>query len=120
MLAPTTLEIVKSALRADPNVSPAERKRHLNYLRYGHPAAENQPAIVNGSTGPRVESFGEAAERSNRSVRSIHLLCSQGLLTKCKLPGRKRASGVLAADLDKLITASAQGVAISHADIWRG
>jgi hypothetical protein len=109
----TTLEAIKAILRSDPSVSEAERKRLLNILRKGLDA-EVKPKPTEQPAAPVVVSYANAAARSNRSVRSIHQLCKQGLLSKCKLPGRTRAAGVLESELNALIAGSAQS-----GTLWR-
>jgi hypothetical protein len=102
MLASTTLDIIRSALRSDPNTAPAERKRLLHLLQHGPPPpppAEATPPEV------RLVRRVEAARRLGCSVRMIDRLAAEGLLAKRRLPLRKRAAGILESDLVQLIQA---------------
>jgi len=100
MLAPTTLEIIRSALRADPNATPADRKRHLNYLRYG--TVVEKPSPTQTPT-PRIIRRDEAARLLSSSLRLVDRLAQEGTLKKVTLPGRKRAAGFLEADIRALM-----------------
>ncbi len=52
----------------------------------------------------RIVGFAEAALFLNCHVRTVQLLCKQGLLRRVILPGRKLSKGVLRADLENLAT----------------
>lgn len=90
----TTADAVKSILKADPSLSPAERTRILSAIR-GNGATPPQ-AI---SDGPRILRRREAAARLGRTVRSIDALCAEGVLQKVRLPGRARHCGILESSL---------------------
>jgi hypothetical protein len=95
----TTIQIVRSALQADPSISVKERTQALAWLR-GKPKIE----IPNPAQAPpQLIRRAEAARRLGYSLRLIDRLAQQGVLTKRKLPNRKRASGFLASDVDALI-----------------
>ena len=97
----STLEIVKSALRADSTIAPQERTRAIALLRNGGtPEREALP------DAPEIIKPAEAARRLSRSVRGIHLLCEQGLLSKAMLPGRMRACGITAVSLNNLLASA--------------
>lgn len=95
----TTLAIVKSTLRADPTLTPAERAKILALLRIG-PGKLSEPNPPK-STG--VVRRAEAAQRLSRSLRAIDQLCRDGALKRVRLPGRKRCSGIAADSLDALV-----------------
>ena len=95
----TTLEIVRSGLKADPTLTPQERARLLAAMR--EPAAQQTAPVT--STEPRLIRRAETARRLSRSLRFVDKLAATGILTKRKLPGRVRALGFLATDVDKLI-----------------
>ncbi len=65
------------------------------------------------TTGPnfepsqRIVAFADAAERLHRTTKTVHNLIARGVLRSVKYPGFKRASGVLASDLDSLLMSSA-------------
>lgn len=95
----TTLEIVRSGLKADPTLTPQDRLRLLAVLR--EPAVQKVVPIV--SNEPRLIRRAEAARRLSLSLRSVDKLAASGVLPKRKLPGRVRASGFLASDVDTLV-----------------
>jgi hypothetical protein len=101
MLA-TTIKIVRSGLESDPSLTPADRTRLMAVLRNGvtphkpdSPPPDNPPCLVRRA---------EVARRMSRSLRFVDKLAASGILAKHKLPGRVRASGFLASDVDRLIT----------------
>lgn len=96
----TTLEIVRSGLKADPTLTPQDRARLLATLR----ETEKQPIGPAISAAPRLIRRAEAARRLSCSLRTVDKLAASGVLAKRKLPGRVRASGFLASDVDRLIT----------------
>lgn len=100
----TTLEIVRSGLKSDPTLTPQDRARLLAALR--QPAA--QKAAPEPSVEPRLVRRAEVARRLSRSLRFVDKLAASGALAKRKLPGRVRASGFLASDVDALILAEGQ------------
>ena len=98
----TTLEIVRSGLKADPTLTPQDRQRLLATLRA--PAVQKiVPAI---STEFRLIRRAEVARRLSCCLRTVDKLAASGILAKRKLPGRLRASGFLASDVDSLIASS--------------
>ena len=100
MLA-TTLQIVKCGLQADPSLTPADRTRLMAVLRNGASAVKPE---TSSERVARIIRRREAAERLSCSLRSIDKLAASGVLPKRKLPGRKRAAGILESDLNALIT----------------
>jgi hypothetical protein len=99
----STLELLKSVLRADPTLSPAERTAVLAQIRQGGKASAAQPVV---RTEARLIRRAEAARRLSRSIRTVDKLAASGVLQKRKLPGRLKASGFLESDLETLILAS--------------
>ncbi len=95
----TTLEIVRSGLKSDPTLTPLDRTRLLAALRE---SAAQKPALET-SAEPRLVRRAEVARRLSCSLRMVDKLAASGVLAKRKLPGRLRAAGFLASDLDKLI-----------------
>jgi len=95
----TTLEIVRSGLKADPTLTPQDRVRLLAALR--------QPAVQKPAPETSAESRlvrrAEVARRLSCSLRMVDKLAASGVLVKRKLPGRLRAAGFLASDVDSLI-----------------
>jgi len=98
-MLPTTLQIVKCGMQADPTLTPADRTRIMAVLR--QPAALKSAPVT--STEPRLIRRAETARRLSRSLRFVDKLAAAGILAKRKLPGRVRASGFLASDVDALI-----------------
>jgi hypothetical protein len=96
----TTIDLLKAALKADPSVTPVERGRIVAFLRNG--SAKTQPSAMPSRPSGIIRPA-QAARRLDRSVRSVHLLCSQGLLEKVKFPGRKRCAGISSASLEALL-----------------
>lgn len=100
-MLPTTIDAVKSILRADPTVSPSDRARILNSVRTGGDGAA-QPAPPQES-GPRILRRVEVARLLGRSVRSVDHLSAQGILLRVTLPGRRRAAGFRLSDVQRLV-----------------
>lgn len=97
-MLPTTLEIVRTGLKADPTLSAQERQRLLNLIR--EPAAQSQKTAA---PQPRLIRRSEVARRFGRSLRYVDHLAKQGVLLKRRLPNRKRAAGFLESDVNALI-----------------
>ena len=99
-MLPSTLEILKSVLRSDPSISPAERADLLARLRQ-KPETPKPEAKAGGEV--RIMRRGEAARRLSCSVRTVDRLARIGALQRRKLPGRVRGAGFLASDVERLI-----------------
>jgi hypothetical protein len=99
-MLPTTIEIIRSGLKGDPTLSPADRARLLALLRNGTgaPKANAPPACE-----PRLVRRAEAARRLGCSLRLVDRLAQDGILPKRRLPNRQRAAGFLESDLNTLI-----------------
>ena len=100
MLA-TTTQIIRSALQADPSLSPRDRTKFIAVLR--HVPNGNAELPKRANPNPRVVRRGEAARMYSCSVRLIDRLAAQGVLQKIRLPGRQRSCGFLEADLIAVI-----------------
>lgn len=96
----TTMQAVRAVLTADPSVNPPERNRLLSLLRQG-PVAQAIPAAT--LAVPRLILRREVAARISRSLRTVDKYATMGLLRKHILPGHRRASGFLEADVSALI-----------------
>ncbi len=92
----TTLEIVRSALKADPSLAPAERQDILAALRN----RDREP----GQPADRLLRPAEVARILGRSVRSVHMLARDGVLRKVSFPGRARAAGFRQSDVLALLS----------------
>ncbi len=98
----TTQDAVTAILKADPSVTPIDRSRIISWMRnYG----KSEPAAVTAAapTVPRIIRRAAVADRMSVSLRTVDKYSKMGLLNKHTLPGHKRASGFLAADVDALI-----------------
>src|SRR5579872_6144146 len=100
MLA-TTLNIVRSAMDADPTVAPYERAQILADLKN---CRKHSKAYSSARGEPRLIRRAEVARRLSCSLRRVDQLAADGVLKKRKLPGRVRASGFLESDVATLIT----------------
>jgi hypothetical protein len=95
-----TMDAVKAVMKADPTLTPAQRARLLAILRNpGKPAETPRVAPCERSILPR----GEVARRFNRSLRFVDHLAKAGILRRVKLPGRKRACGFLAEEVERVM-----------------
>ena len=101
MLA-TTIKIVRSGLESDPSLTAADRNRLMAVLREGA-TPRSKPESPPLDNPPRLLRRAETARRLSRSLRFVDKLAASGVLAKRKLPGRVRASGFLASDVDALI-----------------
>ena len=91
-------------MEGDQTITPQERTRLIATLRE---PAEQKPA-PEISTEPRLIRRSEVARRLSCSLRTVDNLSMSGALEKKKLPGRIRAAGFLASDVDALILAENQ------------
>jgi hypothetical protein len=99
-----TLEIIRTALKADPSVAANERARLLATIRGGGEQVLKPASIVE----QRLIRRAEAAHRLGCSLRLVDRLAKDGALVKRKLPGRKRAAGILESDLLALMAEGAK------------
>jgi predicted DNA-binding transcriptional regulator AlpA len=99
MLA-TTIEIIRSGLKADPSLNPADRTRILAAIRNG---TFTPTTGTTSASEPRLVRRAEAARRLGCSMRLVDRLAKDGILPKRRLPNRQRAAGFLESDLNALI-----------------
>lgn len=93
----TTIDIIRTGLRADPTLSPAQRVNLLTLVKSGgRVPATPEPQKP---TTPRLIRRREAAHLCGCSVRLIDRLAAQGVLRRVRLPGRQRGAGFLETDL---------------------
>jgi hypothetical protein len=93
-----TLEIIRTALKADSSVASSDRARLLATIRNG---GSQPPESVQRIQ--RIVRRTEAARMYGCSLRLIDRLAAQGVLEKVRLPGRKRGAGFRESDLLALI-----------------
>lgn len=98
----TTAEAVRALLKADPSLTPLDRARILGTAR-NHGKSEQPAPAVAATRESRVLPRAEVARRFNRSLRFVDKLAVQGVLRRVKLPGRQRACGFLADEVDRLM-----------------
>ena len=97
----TTLDAVKAMLKADPALTPADRARILASVRNHGKDAETPRAVA--ATEKRILPRAEVARRFSRSLRFVDHLAKAGILRRVMLPGRKRACGFLAEEVERVI-----------------
>ncbi len=100
-MLPTTLEVVKAMLKADPTVTPVDRQRIVEAIRTHGRQLETPRAPV--TSEKRILSRREVARRFNRSLRFVDHLAKAGTLRRVMLPGRQRACGFLAEEVESLM-----------------
>ena len=104
-MLPTTYDAIKSILRSDPTVSVEERQRTLISVRQRPQARPPETQLCTS----KVLSRRKAAEiLGDKSLRYVDRLAQQGILKKVTVPGRSRAIGFRAADVEALIGSRAQ------------
>ena len=95
----TTIEAIRSIVRADPSVTPQERARILDSIR-NHGKAETSKTTPNA---PRILRRDTVAERLGCTVRQVDNLAREGTLRRVVMPGRTRAAGFRESDVMALI-----------------
>ena len=97
----TTTDAVRSILKADPSITPADRTTILASVRnHGRePEASKREPEKN-----RIMRRIEVTERLGRSLRFVDKLAVEGVLSKHVLPGRTRAIGFRAEDVERLMS----------------
>jgi hypothetical protein len=96
MLA-TTIEIIRSGLKSDPTLTPADRTRLMAVLRNG--VTPHKPDCPAPDNTPRLLRRAEVARRLSCSLRTVDKLP----IKKVKLPGRQRAAGFREGDVNALL-----------------
>jgi len=100
-MLPTTLDAMNAVMKADPVLTPADRARIVALIRnYRKEAVPARPAAA---VERRVLSRADVARRFNRSLRFVDHLAKAGTLRRVKLPGRKRACGFLAEEVERVM-----------------
>jgi hypothetical protein len=100
-MLPTTIEVLKAGLRADPTVTPKDRARLMASLRSG---GETNPSPAPASDAPpRLLRRADVARRLACCLRVVDRLAADGKLKRIKLPGRSRSAGFLESDVNELL-----------------
>jgi len=94
-----TLQIIRTALKADSSIAATDRARLLAAMRGGGEQVLKPARVVE----QRLIRRAEVARRLGCSLRLVDRLAKDGALVKRKLPGRKRAAGILESDVLALI-----------------
>ncbi len=89
----TTRTLIGTILKTDPTITTDERGRILDAIT-DKPAPPAPPKLLRRSA---------VAERLGLSIRAVDRLAEEGTLMKRVLPGRKRATGFIEADVNRLI-----------------
>jgi len=99
----TTTDAIKSMLKADPSITPEDRKAILATVK-NHGRTENTTKPHEGSI---LVTRKQAAAMLGRSPGLVDLLANSGSLPRVTFPGRKRAAGFRRADVVALIEGQA-------------
>lgn len=97
----TTAEAVRSILRADPSLTPADRSWILASIRNHGKEPEREKAAP---AEPRILRRREVADRLAISLRAVDTWAKDGIIHKLKLPGRIRACGFRSQEIDALVS----------------
>lgn len=94
-MLPTTVDLIRCALKSDPTLTPADRARLLGVMRQ----SSSPPPIKPVDALPRIITRKRLAELCDKSLRWVDKLDKSGLLKKFHLPGCQRAAGFLESDV---------------------
>lgn len=95
----TTADAIRSLLKADPSLTPGDRRAILAQARnHGRTTDDHKEAA-----GPQLITRKQAAALLNRSPRTVDLLAKAGSLERVYLTGMQRAAGYRKADVVALI-----------------
>ena len=100
MMNAQTMTGCAALIRADDGLEPREKTRLIAQLK-SRPKPEGHDR-----SGPLVAPRRVAASMLGRSLRFVDALARSGVLRRVKMPGRARACGIRADDLNRLIEAS--------------
>jgi len=103
-MLPTALEAVRAVLKAGPTVSPGQRTQILTVVRQGD---QPPPPAASTPEPSQVLTRAEVARRFSRSIRFVDYLAKQGVLRRITMPGRSRAVGFLAQEVDAVMRSEA-------------
>lgn len=94
----TTRDAIKSILAADPSVDTEARRRMLKSME----VAQRPPEEAREPES-RILRRKEVARRLSCSLRTVDNLATSGVLKRVALPGRERALGFNASDVEALL-----------------
>jgi hypothetical protein len=90
-----TQSAIRAILGADATLTPGDRQKMLSRL--------SRPESDTPQNAPRVLRFSEAARQLSLTTRALRYGLAAAGIEAVSLPGRSRAFGIRATDLDKLI-----------------
>jgi hypothetical protein len=97
----STKDAVRAILKADQSLTAQDRAKILNSLSRPDPAPrENTPKVLR---------FPEAARQLSITPRALFYAIRHAGIQTVKLPGRGRAFGIRASDLDRLVSGECGG-----------
>lgn len=97
----TTNDLIRTALKTDPTLTPANRTTILAAIK-NHDKAPKDPEL-GVAPEPRILRRREAAARFGVSLRAVDNWTKAGILSKVKLPGHVRSCGFRESDIVALI-----------------
>ena len=98
----TSLDAVKAILKADPSLTPTDRARIVASVRNHGKEVETLRTVPVAEK--HILTRAEVARRFNRSLRFVDHLAKAGTLRRVMLPGRTRACGFLADEVERVMT----------------
>lgn len=108
-MLPTTADAMNALMKADPSLTSSDRHRIMAAVRnHGRVAPAKQPGA--GRLETRVLQRTDVARRFGRSVRFVDKLAGQGVLRRVRLPGRVRACGFLAEEVERVMAGGEDAV----------
>ena len=98
----TAMTAVKAVLRTVPTLTPADVAEIVVDIRNRGRGIARPPAAATVKE-KHILTRGDVAARFNRSVRYVDRLAVDGIIRRVKLPGRKRACGFLAEEVERVM-----------------
>ncbi len=96
----TTMDAIKALLRADPGLTPADRARILAMIRNHGKEPEKAREVA---AEKQILTREDVARKFHRSLRFVDGLGKGGVLRRVKMPGRIRACGFLAEEVERVM-----------------
>jgi len=93
-----TYQMIERAVSSDKSMRPGEQRRILGLIRSCDQQRQAPPPQA-----PEILRRTEVAKRFKVSVRCVDKWAKEGLLRKIRLPGRQRAMGFHAEEVDRLV-----------------
>lgn len=96
---------IMAMIRADQDADARTKAHLMAVIKSG-----GTPPEPGKATGPRIYQRREAARLAGRSLRWVDAIARRGLVRRVKMPGNKRAVGIRADDLERLIESATVAV----------